>query len=144
MVSLARGFDETEQGVAYWAALPRCPVTIPQPENAIGETTGNRCPVAKTEHAQLGEAATRHRLPGPSGPQAEATPLSTGRGHPRVSLEAELPEALFEGMRVFIRNHPQWDQYSVLTSALASFLFQNGARESCVKDHYLATLFLES
>ncbi len=60
-----------------------------------------------------------------------------------VSLEAEVPEALFEGMREFIRNHPNWDQYSVITSALAGFLFQNGSCDSSVKDHYLAGLFSE-
>ncbi|MEB3316687.1 MAG: DUF2811 domain-containing protein [Cyanobacteriota bacterium] len=65
-------------------------------------------------------------------------------GSPRVSLEAEVPEALFDGMREFIRNHPQWDQYSVITSALAGFLFQNGARDTCVKDHYLAALFSDT
>lgn len=69
---------------------------------------------------------------------------ATGPGSPRVSLEAEVPEALFDGMREFIRNHPQWDQYSVITSALAGFLFQNGARDSCVKDHYLAGLFSDT
>ncbi len=67
----------------------------------------------------------------------------TAPGSPCVSLEAEVPEALFEGMREFIRNHPQWDQYSVITSALAGFLFQNGARDTCVKDHYLSGLFSE-
>ncbi len=60
---------------------------------------------------------------------------------PKVSLEAEVPEALFEGMREFIRQHPHWDQYSVITSALAGFLFQNGSPDSSVKDHYLAGLF---
>lgn len=60
-----------------------------------------------------------------------------------VSLEAEVPEALFEGMREFIRNHPNWDQYSVITFALAGFLFQNGSPDRSVKDHYLAGLFTE-
>ena len=60
-----------------------------------------------------------------------------------VSLEAEVPEALFEGMREFIRNHPHWDQYSVITSALAGFLFQNGSSDRTVRDHYLAGLFSE-
>ncbi len=60
---------------------------------------------------------------------------------PTVSLEAEVPEALFEGMREFIRKHPHWDQYSVITSALAGFLFQNGSPDMSVKDHYLAGLF---
>ncbi|MFN9621937.1 MAG: DUF2811 domain-containing protein [Cyanobacteriota bacterium] len=71
-------------------------------------------------------------------------PRAEGSGSPRVSLEAEVPEALFDGMREFIRTHPQWDQYSVITSALAGFLFQNGARDSCVKDHYLAGLFSDA
>ena len=61
---------------------------------------------------------------------------------PRVSLEAEVPEVLFEGMRHFIRSHPHWDQYSVITSALAGFLFQNGCDDSTVTQHYLDGLFL--
>jgi hypothetical protein len=60
----------------------------------------------------------------------------------RISLEAEVPEVLFDGMREFIRNHPQWDQYRLITSALASFLFQNGSQESCVTQHYLNGLFM--
>ncbi len=62
--------------------------------------------------------------------------------NPRVSLEAEVPEVLFEGMRHFIRSHPHWDQYSVITSALAGFLFQNGCDDSTVTQHYLDGLFL--
>ncbi|MFN9660201.1 MAG: DUF2811 domain-containing protein [Cyanobacteriota bacterium] len=75
-----------------------------------------------------------------SAPAGDAA-LAPGSRSPRVSLEAEVPEALFDGMREFIRNHPQWDQYSVITSALAGFLFQNGAQGICVKDHDLATSF---
>ena len=59
-----------------------------------------------------------------------------------VSLEAEVPEVLFEGMRHFIRSHPHWDQYSVITSALAGFLFQNGCGDRTVTRHYLDGLFL--
>jgi hypothetical protein len=59
----------------------------------------------------------------------------------RVSLEAEVPEILFEGMRSFIQLNPDWDQYSVITSALAGFLFQNGCQEQIVTQHYLDTLF---
>ncbi|MEA5423766.1 DUF2811 domain-containing protein [Synechococcus sp. CCY9202] len=60
----------------------------------------------------------------------------------RVSLEAEVPEALFDGMRDFLGHHPQWDQYRLMTSALAGFLFQNGCTDSCVTQHYLNGLFL--
>lgn len=59
-----------------------------------------------------------------------------------VSLEAEVPEILFEGMRSFIQLNPDWDQYSVITSALAGFLFQNGCQDQSVTQHYLDTLFL--
>ena len=61
-----------------------------------------------------------------------------------VSLEAEVPEVLYEGMREFINTHPHWDQYSVITSALAGFLFQNGCQEPVVSQHYLDGLFQKS
>ena len=59
----------------------------------------------------------------------------------RVSLEAEVPEILFEGMRSFIQLNPDWDQYSVITTALAGFLFQNGCQDQSVTEHYLEALF---
>lgn len=61
---------------------------------------------------------------------------------PCISLEAEVPEALFEGMRAFLRNRPDWDQYRLITSALAGFLFQNGCGDRCVAQHYLNGLFM--
>ena len=42
-----------------------------------------------------------------------------------VSLETEIPEVLYKGMKEFIGNNPNWDQYRLMSSALASFLFQN-------------------
>jgi hypothetical protein len=59
-----------------------------------------------------------------------------------ISLEAEVPEVLFEGMRSFIHSNPDWDQYSVITSALAGFLFQNGCQNAFVTQQYLDGLFL--
>ncbi|MEB3264413.1 MAG: DUF2811 domain-containing protein [Synechococcus sp.] len=64
------------------------------------------------------------------------------RSSERISLEAEVPEALFDGMRDFLGRHPQWDQRQLLTSALAGFLFQNGCTDSSVTQHYLNGLFL--
>jgi len=58
-----------------------------------------------------------------------------------ISLEAEIPEALFDGMRAFIQARPDWDQYSLVTSALAGFLFQHGWAGGCVSEHYLNGLF---
>ncbi len=72
--------------------------------------------------------------------QPQAAPSS--QAAPRVSLEAEVPEALFDGMRAFLQSRPEWDQYRVITSALAGFLFQNGCSDRCVAQHYLNGLFM--
>ncbi|MDA0963746.1 MAG: DUF2811 domain-containing protein [Cyanobacteria bacterium] len=65
-------------------------------------------------------------------------------GAPRISLEAEVPEALFDGMKSFLSNRPDWDQYRVITSALAGFLFQNGCSDQSVTQHYLNGLFVSA
>ena len=58
-----------------------------------------------------------------------------------VSLEAEIPEELYKGMKDFICSHPQWDQYRLMSSALANFLFQNGCDDRAVTERYLNDLF---
>ncbi|RCL53627.1 MAG: DUF2811 domain-containing protein [Synechococcus sp. MED-G71] len=58
-----------------------------------------------------------------------------------VSLEAEVPEALFHSMRGFLKDNPSWDQYQLVSSALATFLFQNGSSDRAVAQHYLNSLF---
>ena len=62
-------------------------------------------------------AETRAELTPPLNPrdhlqrclQQRATESETSA--PRVSLEAEVPEVLFEGMRNFLQSRPDWDQY---------------------------------
>lgn len=66
------------------------------------------------------------------------TPSTAGQ----VTLEAEVPEVLFLGMRRFLETHPQWDQHSLINSALAVFLVQNGCQDRCVTQQYLDALFL--
>ncbi len=61
-----------------------------------------------------------------------------------VSLETEIPEVLYDGMKDFIGSHPNWDQYRVMSSALANFLFQNGCGERAVTERYLNDLFNRS
>ena len=58
-----------------------------------------------------------------------------------VSMEAEIPEVLYRGMKAFIGEHPNWDQYQVMSSALAHFLFQNGCEDRAVTERYLDDLF---
>lgn len=115
-------FDESGEPVAYWAPLLGCPVRESETERT----------------ARPGEPVT------PRPPRLEEDlSFAVRPTSPSVSLEAEVPEALFEGMREFLRTHPHWDQYSVITSALAGFLFQNGSDDTTVKDHYLAGFFPE-
>ena len=58
-----------------------------------------------------------------------------------VSLEAEIPEELYNGMKEFIGTNPQWDQYRLMSSALANFLFQNGCQDRAVTERFLNDLF---
>ena len=58
-----------------------------------------------------------------------------------VSVENQFPEDLYDAMTAFIRHHPQWDQYRLMQSAVAGFLFQQGCKEPAVAQHYLNALF---
>ena len=62
---------------------------------------------------------------------------------PFVSLESEIPEVLFDAMKGFIVANPHWDQYRVMSSALARFLYQNGSNERAVTERYLDDLFTQ-
>ena len=61
-----------------------------------------------------------------------------------ISLEAEIPEVLYQGLKDFVSSNPGWDQYKVISSALASFLFQNGCEDRAVTEKYLNDLFNRS
>jgi len=60
---------------------------------------------------------------------------------PHVSVENQFPADLFESMVGFIEQHPQWDQYRLMQSVLAGFLFQRGFQDRSVVRHYLDGLF---
>ncbi len=58
-----------------------------------------------------------------------------------ISLEAEVPEALYLGMKDFISDNSQWDQSKLVSSAIANFLFQNGSNDRDVIEKYLNDIF---
>ncbi len=58
-----------------------------------------------------------------------------------VTVVNECPEDLYNAMRSFVAEHPQWDQYRLMQAALAGFLFQHGSRDRSVARHYLNGLF---
>ncbi len=61
-----------------------------------------------------------------------------------VSMEAEIPEVLYRGMKEFIGLNPYWDQYQLLSSAIAQFLVQNGCTDRAATERYLDDLFTKS
>ena len=58
-----------------------------------------------------------------------------------ISLEAEVPEALYMGMKDFISSNEKWDQSKLISSAIANFLFQNGSDDRSVTEKYLNDIF---
>tara|TARA_B100000700_G_C14978128_1_gene824914 strand:+ start:660 stop:932 length:273 start_codon:yes stop_codon:yes gene_type:complete len=58
-----------------------------------------------------------------------------------VSIETEIPEALYNGMKEFISDNPHTDQYGVMSSAIANFLYQNGCSDRAISEKYLDDLF---
>ena len=58
-----------------------------------------------------------------------------------ISLEAEVPEALYVGMKDFIDFNEKWDQSKLISSAIANFLFQNGSVDRAVTEKYLNDIF---
>ena len=58
-----------------------------------------------------------------------------------ISLEAEVPEALYVGMKDFISGNENWDQSKLISSAIAHFLFQNGSEDRAVTEKYLNDIF---
>ena len=58
-----------------------------------------------------------------------------------VSIETEIPEALYNGMKKFIGDNPHLDQYGVMSSAIAYFLYQNGCTDRAVTEKYLNDIF---
>ena len=58
-----------------------------------------------------------------------------------ISLEAEVPEALYIGMKDFISGNEQWSQSKLISSAIANFLFQNGSEDRAVTERYLNDIF---
>ena len=58
-----------------------------------------------------------------------------------ISLETEVPEALYIGMKDFISCNEKWDQSKLISSAIANFLFQNGSNDRAVTEKYLNDIF---
>jgi len=82
-----------------------------------------------SEQQQLDSAPLEHAPPVSKAPPVLKAPSVPSAQAGSISLEAEVPELLYDGMRQYLSHHPEWDQYRLVTSALANFLFQNGCAD---------------
>lgn len=58
-----------------------------------------------------------------------------------VSVFTEIPETLYECLKDYLQQHPDWDENRVLTAAVSLFLLQNADGDRRVAQVYLETLF---
>ena len=58
-----------------------------------------------------------------------------------ISFQTEIPKPIQQAMKVFIEQHPNWDQYRLLQAALAGFLIQNGISSRFITRLYIGNMF---
>ena len=58
-----------------------------------------------------------------------------------ISFQTKIPKPIQEAMKVYIEEHPNWDQYRLLQAALAGFLIQNGITSRLITRLYIGNMF---
>ena len=58
-----------------------------------------------------------------------------------ISFQTQIPKSIQQAMKVYIENHPNWDQYRLLQAALAGFLIQNGISSRLITRLYIGNMF---
>ena len=58
-----------------------------------------------------------------------------------ISFKCELQENLQNAMKNFVEEHPNWDQYRILQTAIAGFLMQKGFQNRDLTRLYVGNMF---
>ena len=58
-----------------------------------------------------------------------------------ISFKCELQENLQRAMKVFVEEHPNWDQYRIIQAAIAGFLIQKGFQNMDLTRLYIGNMF---
>ena len=58
-----------------------------------------------------------------------------------ISFQTEIPKQIQQAMKLYIEEHPNWDQYRLLQAALAGFLIQNGISSRLITRLYIGNMF---
>ena len=59
-----------------------------------------------------------------------------------ISFNCELQENLYKGMKEFVEEHPNWDQYRILQAAIAGFLMQKGFQNRDLTRLYVGNMLV--
>jgi hypothetical protein len=60
---------------------------------------------------------------------------------PSVSLNVEIPEALYDSLQDYLESHESWSSHRLFCASLSLFLMQNGTQDRRVNRLYLDALF---
>ena len=71
----------------------------------------------------------------------EATPTDVLDSDDIISFQTEIHQPIQKAMKLFIEEHPNWDQYRLLQAALAGFLVQNGISSRLITRLYIGNMF---
>ena len=58
-----------------------------------------------------------------------------------ISFQTKIPKPIQEAMKLYIEQHPNWDQYRLLQAAVAGFLIQNGMSSRLITRLYIGNMF---
>ncbi len=58
-----------------------------------------------------------------------------------ISFQTEIPRPIQKAMKMYIEEHPNWDQYRLLQAALAGFFIQNGISSTLITRLYIGNMF---
>jgi len=58
-----------------------------------------------------------------------------------ISFKCELQESLQKAMKIFVEEHPNWDQYRIIQAAIAGFLMQKGFQNRDLTRLYIGNMF---
>ena len=71
----------------------------------------------------------------------DVNPIALNNEDKVISFKCELQENLQKAMKVFVEEHPNWDQYRILQAAIAGFLMQKGFQNRDLTRLYIGNMF---
>ena len=71
----------------------------------------------------------------------DENPMLINKKEEVISFKCELQENLQNAMKQFVEEHPNWDQYRILQTAIAGFLMQKGFHNRNLTRLYIGNMF---